>query len=160
VSIGQSYQSYILPDDKCYDWTITAEKLHGISRDFLKVHGRNAKDVASELYKFGRGRVFTSDHINDHIWMKKLFESAGLSSLQIEYAPMVDLVADEHADECIKAREEVDKICAKTHAALDDAKYTMLEYQIYYELVTNKLVLQNAMGEQSRQSFSVPEQNN
>lgn len=155
LSDGRVYESLILPPRGEDFSTRTSIQVHGIQNDFLQANGRSPRLVAEELYEFGRGRIFTSDHVLDEAWMRKLFDAAELSFLKQAYIPMSDLVDVEHAEECIKAREEVNKIFCKTHAALDDAIYTMREYEIYYDLVSNKLAHSSSASLDSNVGLSV-----
>lgn len=81
---------YVLPDGRCYctlirpepgweHWDGAAERLHGISRDLLRDHGRAAADVSRHLNEALAGQtVYTDGWNNDYTWLAVLFDAANL----------------------------------------------------------------------------------
>jgi len=58
-----------------------AAAMHGISREVLASHGRDAKEVARELNQRLDGKVLYSDGwANDFVWLSKLYDEAGMTA--------------------------------------------------------------------------------
>jgi hypothetical protein len=76
---GQRYCSLIKPQSNWTSWDISAFKIHGISRDYLDTHGKQAVVVARELNEFlGAKRVFSDGWVADQAWLNTLYQAVGL----------------------------------------------------------------------------------
>lgn len=82
---------YVLPDGRARcmlvrpatDWThwdAEAERVHGITREALLIHGRPVAEVATLLNTDLRGlTVYCDGWAHDYAWLAILFEEAGLA---------------------------------------------------------------------------------
>jgi hypothetical protein len=82
---------YVLPDGRAAcmlvrraagwtHWDAAAEEVHGITRDTLAAHGRDARDVAAALNRDLAGlTVYCDGWAHDYAWLGALFEEAGFS---------------------------------------------------------------------------------
>lgn len=108
ISIGiagsenQSQYWLICPMEDWTYWDEFAEDKHGISRDHLIEHGRDAFLVAREINALFRGMTLIVDSTWDAIWVDRLFADLGINkSFEIKHisdvAPkaMSDLIFDE-----------------------------------------------------------------
>ena len=76
---GSSYCTLIRPAPGWSHWDPGAAAMHGISRELLAGHGRDAKEVARELNRRLDGTVLYSDGwANDFVWLSKLYDEAGM----------------------------------------------------------------------------------
>jgi DNA polymerase III epsilon subunit-like protein len=82
---------YVLPDGRAAcmlvrpapewtHWDASAEHVHGITRETLLAHGREARDVALALNRDLAGlTVYCDGWAHDYSWLAALFEEAGMS---------------------------------------------------------------------------------
>ena len=78
---GSSYCTLIRPAPGWEHWDPGAAAMHGISREVLASHGRDAKEVARELNQRLDGKVLYSDGwANDSVWLSKLYDEAGMTA--------------------------------------------------------------------------------
>lgn len=74
---GRGYCTLIRPEPAWTHWDGDAARLHGITRDLLRNHGRTALDVARHLNGALAGRtVYTDGWNHDYTWLAVLFEAA------------------------------------------------------------------------------------
>lgn len=79
TSSGESWCTLVLPSPDWLHWDVAAEKLHGISREILLLHGKPALQVAREVNERLRGQTVYSDGWgNDFSWLNRLFDEAGI----------------------------------------------------------------------------------
>jgi hypothetical protein len=75
---GQAWCTLIRPLPEWTHWDDTAERMHGISRDALLLHGRAPGTVARALNQGLGGRtVYCDGWAHDYTWLGALFEAAG-----------------------------------------------------------------------------------
>ncbi len=76
---GKTWCSLIAPQADWLHWDSEAEKLHHVSRETLRRHGKEALAIAGHLNEvFLNKTVYTDAWINDFTWMNLLFEVAGM----------------------------------------------------------------------------------
>jgi hypothetical protein len=77
---GGGYCTLVRPEATWTHWDPQAQRLHGITREAVQLHGRPALDVARHLNQALRGQtVYTDGWANDYSWIGALFDAAGLS---------------------------------------------------------------------------------
>lgn len=77
---GSAYCTLIRPATDWEHWDPSAEQLHGITRDTLVRHGREAGLVARQLNDaLGGSTVYCDAWAHDFPWLARLYDQAGLS---------------------------------------------------------------------------------
>ena len=73
---GGGYCTLVRPEAAWTHWDAEAQRLHGISRDAVLLHGRPALEIARHLNQVLRGQtVYTDGWANDYSWIGTLFSS-------------------------------------------------------------------------------------
>lgn len=79
---GQRYCSLISPDPGWQHWDLSAEGVHGISRETLFFHGHTLENVCRELNQLLANQTVYSDAwAFDQRWLNKLFYTANIDAL-------------------------------------------------------------------------------
>ena len=126
---GVGYCSLIKPEPDWLHWDESAEKVHGISREVLFLHGRTSHKVATDLNaKLWGKRVVTDAWYHDFNWIQRLFESAELVP-RFELVDLLSLLDDEKAArwDALKAGVQAE-LNLKRHRASHDARILQLTY--------------------------------
>ena len=77
---GGGYCTLVRPEATWTHWDEEAQRLHGITRDNMLLHGRPALEIARHLNLVLRGQtVYTDGWANDYSWIGTLFDVADLS---------------------------------------------------------------------------------
>jgi hypothetical protein len=77
---GQSYCSLIRPAPGWTHWDDAAERVHRIPLAVVRTHGREAREVATQLNERLRGQTLYCDGwAHDYVWLSVLFDAAGLT---------------------------------------------------------------------------------
>jgi len=77
---GTKYCSLILPAADWTHWDDGAEKVHRITRDILRAHGKPIAEVAGALNALLRDRTaYTDGWVVDKTWLDRLYFAAGMS---------------------------------------------------------------------------------
>lgn len=77
---GGGYCTLVRPEAGWTHWDAEAQRLHGITRDAVLLHGRPALEIARHLNQVLRGQtVYTDGWANDYSWIGALFDAADLS---------------------------------------------------------------------------------
>jgi len=77
---SESFCCLIRPAPGWTHWDATAERLHGITQETLRRHGRAPRDVAQLLNDRLHGLTLYCDGwANDYVWLSVLFEAAELT---------------------------------------------------------------------------------
>jgi len=77
---AETFCSLIRPAPGWTHWDDAAERLHRISQETVRVHGRDAREVAQELNERLHGLTLYCDGwAHDYVWLNVLFEAAGMS---------------------------------------------------------------------------------
>lgn len=124
---GSAYCSLIVPDAAWTHWDGDAERLHGISRALLRRHGRDVREVASELNHRLDGRtVYCDNWAHDYAWLARLFESADtVPTFRLRH--LRELMSESAAERFDAAREVVERnLHLRRHRASSDARVLQL----------------------------------
>ena len=83
---GRSWCTLIRPHADWTHWDPTAERLHGITRDTLLLHGRTPVMVCRQLNEGLGGRtVYCDGWAHDYPWLARLYDAADmLPSFRLE----------------------------------------------------------------------------
>jgi len=77
---GDTFCSLIRPEPGWTHWDLEAERIHRITQDAARKHGRDARELAQLLNDRLRGMTLYCDGwAHDYAWLNVLFEAAGLS---------------------------------------------------------------------------------
>lgn len=80
LSDGETFCCLIRPAPDWTHWDATAERLHHISQQTLRTHGRDVREVAQLLNDRLHGLTLYCDGwANDYVWLSVLFDAAGLT---------------------------------------------------------------------------------
>jgi hypothetical protein len=75
---GSTFCVLIRPAPGWTHWDSRAERMHGIARETLEMHGRGAREVAQLLNDRLRGQTVLCDAwAHDFVWLGLLFDVAG-----------------------------------------------------------------------------------
>lgn len=104
---GRSESFLIHPAPDWSHWEPSAERVHGISRGELLVHGRNVVEVAALLNaRLAGNRAFSDAWSFDASWVARLFDAAGFP--QHFRIDTVRTLLDEAEVDCwAEAREQI-----------------------------------------------------
>jgi len=125
---------YVLPDGRAAcmlvrpaaDWTHWdegAERVHGITRSVLALHGRAPRDVAMALNRDLAGlTVYCDGWAHDYSWLGALFEEAGLSPA-FKLESVGALLDEPHLAQLDEARRQaLAEMGLQRHRASNDAR--------------------------------------
>ncbi|MEG0869223.1 MAG: hypothetical protein RSG77_19585 [Hafnia sp.] len=73
-----NFEMLIQPVEKWTYWNSKSQKVHGISRNDLKKHGRPAAEVAAKMNELFKGKVLWCDSKFDVWWSTLLFDATGI----------------------------------------------------------------------------------
>ena len=74
---GSSYCTLIRPEADWQHWDAEAERIHGLDRSVLQVHGRPVDEVCRQINARLHGQVIYSDGwAHDYSWLGRLFDAA------------------------------------------------------------------------------------
>lgn len=79
TSTGSMYCSLVLPLPEWTHWDAAAERVHGITRPILALHGKPVGDIARTLNTLlAQQTVYSDAWGNDMAWLSRLFDAAEL----------------------------------------------------------------------------------
>jgi hypothetical protein len=114
-------------------WDPAAEALHGISLVHLRAHGRAVWEIAQRMNNMLDGRELFSDSPLDEVWLRCLFEEAGLDpSFTIRRMDAQVLIAELaanrglYADAYVQAKAVAARLAPRMHRAEADARYLVI----------------------------------
>jgi len=118
---GQLHIWLIQPHVLWLDWSESAERIHGISRDRLKREGRPVSEVASALNRLLAGQVFCDAWAFDSFWLHRLYKTAAIRpQFQLESISMLlDAEQIQHWSEFRQA--VIGNLGLPVHRAANDA---------------------------------------
>ena len=118
---GQLHSWLIQPHVLWLDWSESAERIHGISRDRLRQEGRPISEVANTLNDLLKGQVFCDAWTFDSFWLHRLFKTANIRpKFQLESISMLlDAQQIQHWSEFRRA--VIGKLGLPVHRAANDA---------------------------------------
>lgn len=137
LSSGDKFCSLIRPLPDWTHWDAHAERMHGVSREVLAVHGKPVLKVAGQLNRLLRDRTVYSDGwVVDQPWLNRLFEAAALPCLfslsSLELILIEPQMAIWHATKDALLRE----LGAIRHRASIDAYVVQETYRRTWEATT------------------------
>jgi len=117
-------------------WDVTAERLHGISREHLFIRGLDAGEVAVALNEFLRGMTVYSDAWgNDQTWLALLFDRAGLVP-RFKLETVRALLCDRQAELWREVKQSITiELALGRHRASTDARILQLTYLRTREII-------------------------
>jgi hypothetical protein len=125
---GSMYCSLIAPDphwvgDGDAAWDEAAERVHGITRAILKIHGKPLLEVARDLNRIARGLTLFSDAWgNDYPWLSRLFDAADMP-MRFQLESLRTLLDEAEAARWAAAKAEViAELKLTRHRASSDAR--------------------------------------
>lgn len=123
LSDGASYCTLITPQPDWRHWDEAAEKIHGIRRETLLMHGRAPSDVAMALNTRLVGlTVYTDSWYHDYTWLSRLFDAANTSP-RFTLQDLRVLLDQTWADQWDRTKRTVmDDLKLSRHRASNDAK--------------------------------------
>jgi hypothetical protein len=75
---GRAWCTLVRPEAGWTHWDPAAERVHGITPDMLRLHGRPVREVADTLNADLAGRtVYCDGWAHDYTWLNILFEESG-----------------------------------------------------------------------------------
>ncbi len=120
---GSGYCTLVRPEAGWTHWDPEAQRLHGITRDTVVLHGRPALDIARHLNQALHGQtIYTDGWANDYSWIGALFDAADLSpSFHIEN--LRALLSDDDAAHWHQIKDQVGReLNLRRHRASADAR--------------------------------------
>jgi hypothetical protein len=124
---GSAYCALVRPARDWTHWDREAERVHGISRTLLELHGRSAEEVAGELNRRLNGHpVYSDNWAHDYAWLAQLFETAGLRpSFNLHH--LRELMSDDAIARFVEARAMIARgLPGRRHRASADARVLQL----------------------------------
>ena len=120
-----------LPEWQAWDWTESAQRIHGIPREQLEDEGLAPATVLREVLEaVGAARVVADSRI-DRLWWQTLLDAAGPAvcprtsgrNIGIEHvADLFDELGATHA-QILFAQQRADGLCPERHRAGTDARW-------------------------------------
>ncbi|HEY3300881.1 MAG TPA: hypothetical protein VGJ90_08935 [Methylophilaceae bacterium] len=126
---GKTWCALIAPQDGWVHWDPEAEKLHQVSRETLRRHGKDAAAVAAHLNDvFQNKTVYTDAWMNDFTWMNLLFEVAGMQP-HFKLEDLRSVLTDEQQAIWHEEKQAImDELKLDRHRASTDAKVIQLTW--------------------------------
>ena len=94
LSNGVTFCTLVLPSGGWVHWSDEAEKVHNISRETLKAHGKPVVEVACELNKILEGMTLYSDGwVVDKPWLTTLFYASGIE-MKFSVSPLEMILSE------------------------------------------------------------------
>jgi hypothetical protein len=120
---GDTYCTLITPEPDWQHWDASAEKVHGIARPLLVLHGRPVQEVAAELNRRLQGLTVYSDAwYHDYNWLSRLFDAAeSAPRFKLEDLRMLLQPDEIHRWDGLKA-EVIQDLNLTRHRASNDAR--------------------------------------
>lgn len=118
---GTLHSWLIRPHVLWKDWSDSAERIHGISRETLEQEGVPITEVAQELNKLLDGHVFCDAWTFDSFWLHRLYRAANLApSFQLESISIL-LTASEVKAWSSTRQQVIKRLSLPIHRAANDA---------------------------------------
>ena len=123
LSDGSRHCYLITPTRSWRHWDEEAEKVHGISRETLLIHGRPIQDVAWRLNELLHRRTVYSDAwAYDMPWLGKLFEAASMHQA-FRIADIAELMDEEQRQRWhVTKHAVIETLGVVRHRASGDAR--------------------------------------
>lgn len=135
--LGIGHNILIKPAIDWSHWDFESEKIHGISRDYLKENGVEFRKAATEIQSHLYGKLVMSDASSfDEFWCNRLFVEANINkgfAVQNIWAFLYDMGIP--AENLPTLKQRAKDIAQPTHRTDEDTKYLF----IMYEMAKNNL---------------------
>ena len=120
---GETFCTLIRPAAGWTHWDDSAERLHRISPQTARAHGRDALEVARLLNERLRGMTLYCDGwAHDYVWLNVLFDAAGMTPA-FKLDNLRALLTDHEASSWAIVKEQVaGEMRLQRHRASSDAK--------------------------------------
>lgn len=120
---GTIHAMLIAPADGWDHWDESAEKIHGISRDYLQEHGKTVREVAIFLNDLCSGKILYSDAWSfDSSWLGRLFDEAEIVQ-RFRLDTITRLLDEEQLNRWSDVKDETGKqLGLDLHRAANDVK--------------------------------------
>lgn len=127
---GSGYCSLIKPEPDWLHWDECAEKIHGISREVLFLHGSTPHRVATDLNEKLSGKcVITDAWYHDFNWIHRLFYATALVP-RFKLMDLRSLLDDEKTARWDSVKSDVQaELDLQRHRASHDARILQMTYQ-------------------------------
>jgi hypothetical protein len=124
---GAAVCTLILPEPGWTHWDPTAERVHGVSRETLRTHGKPAAAVARLLNQHLAGQpVYCDAWAHDYAWLARLFDAADAVP-QFRLRDLRELLSEPQLARFDAARRSVEASCdLRRHRASADARMLQL----------------------------------
>lgn len=124
---GLSVCTLIQPEPDWTHWEPAAERVHGVSRDTLRTHGKSAIVVAALLNQHLAGLpVYCNAWAHDYAWLARLFDAAEMVP-RFRLRDLRELLSEAQLARFDAARHEVEARCdLHRHRASADARVLQL----------------------------------
>lgn len=119
---GERYCRLIRPFDDWDFWQVSAQEVHGISRQDLMDYGTSGVEMCHELNEFLSGQTAYSDGwVVDSPWVIKLFERAGVK--MSFHLSSLEMILNENQMNLWHTTKDkvINKLQLKRHRASNDA---------------------------------------
>lgn len=118
---GTLHSWLIRPHVLWQDWSESAEKIHGISRQTLEQEGVPVSEVAASLNSLLSGPVFCDAWTFDSFWLHRLFRAANIrAEFQLESVSML-LDVDQVRRWASSRQQVINRLGLPVHRAANDA---------------------------------------
>ncbi len=118
---GELHSWLICPHVLWQDWSESAERIHGISRDRLYNEGVQVVEVAHHLNELLPDRVYCDAWTFDSFWLHRLYKAAGVQP-RFELESVASLLDDHQVGAWPPVRKQViSELGIPVHRAANDA---------------------------------------
>ncbi|WP_092020511.1 3'-5' exonuclease [Marinobacter zhejiangensis] len=118
---GTLHSWLIRPHVLWKDWSESAERIHGISRETLEREGVVVTEVATQLNTLLDGHVFCDAWTFDSFWLHRLFRAANLQpAFQLESISLLLTSAEVKAWSATR-QQVIQRLSLPVHRAANDA---------------------------------------
>jgi hypothetical protein len=124
---GSLFCSLIRPEPDWVHWDLSAQALHGITRELLFQHGRSVAWLAGEINRLLLGQtVYCDGWGNDYAWLGRLYDAAD-DQPRFRLADLRQLLSEDEAARwhdvttCVRERQQFAR-----HRASNDARVLQL----------------------------------
>ncbi|MEY8877262.1 MAG: hypothetical protein AB9M60_12185 [Leptothrix sp. (in: b-proteobacteria)] len=125
--IGAVVCTLIQPEPGWTHWDLAAERVHGVSRETLRAHGKPAAVVAALLNRHLADQpIYCNAWAHDYTWLARLFDAAEVAP-RFRLHDLRELLSEAQLARFDAARREVEAGCdLRRHRASTDARVLQL----------------------------------